>query len=1060
MDYQKIIRRPVFAVMSALAIVFLGVISLMNLPMEQYPTIAPPTVMVSTTYPGASAEAIQKSVIAPLEQSINGVENMMYMTSSASNNGMVEIMVYFRQGTDPDMAAVNVQNRVAKATSLLPSEVVQFGVTTTKRQPSMLEIFTVYSPGNVYDEAFVSNYVKINIQPELLRIKGVGDILSYGADYSMRLWLKPDVMAQYGLVPQDINYALAEQNIEAATGSLGENSDEPFKYTMKYRGRLERPEEFGNIVIASTPSGEVLRLKDVAEIELGQLNYEFSEVANGYNGTTCMVFQTPGSNATEIINEVNAFLEEAKKDMPEGLDIQIMFSTNDFLYASIANVLWTLVAAIVLVTLVVFFFLQDYRATLIPVLSTLVSLVGTFAFMSVAGYSINLLTLFALVLVIGTVVDNSIVVVEAVQSKFDAGYKSPMLATRDAMKDVTAAILSCTLVFMAVFIPVTFMSGTTGTFYTQFGLTMAVSVGISAFNSLTMCPALCAILMKPIVRREDGKKTFLDRVRDAYNKMYDATMKKYVSGVRFFIKHKVITVLSVVVAVVLLGWLMMTTKTGLVPNEDLGTMFVDVAAAPGASLSQTVEVMNEVEACLKEIPEVEAYTRTAGYSMVSGIGTSYGMFVVRMKPWDERTDKSSQADAVIGKFMGMMQDVKNAKVFAFAPPMINGYGNSNGFEMHLQDRAGGDLSVFEGVTGEFLAALNLRPEIAMAYTSFASNYPQYRVDVDAAQCKRAGVSPRDVLGVIGGYYGGVYASQFNRFSKVYYVVTQAAPDYRADKASLDNIFVRTPQGMAPASQFATLTKTYGSESLTRFNLYNSIMVSGAAAEGYSSGDAIQAIEEVAAEVLPRGYGYEFSGMTREEAQSSSNTVFIFIVIVVLVYIILASLYESVFVPFAVLLSIPFGLMGSFLFANVAGLENNIYLQTGLIMLIGLLAKTAILITQYASMGRRCGMSIEEAAFTAAKERLRPILMTALTMIFGMIPLMFSTGVGANGNRSLGTGAVGGMLVGTLALLFIVPALFVIFQKMQERFKAPEMKRPDEARRNEIIELRNRKEEQA
>ena len=1058
MDYQSIIRRPVFAVMSAFAIVFLGLISLVNLPVEQYPNIAPPTVRVSTTYLGASAEAIQKSVIAPLEQSINGVENMLYMTSTAANNGMVEIYVYFRQGTDPDMAAVNVQNRVSKATSLLPTEVIQYGVTTQKQQSSMLEIFSVYSPGNVFDEQFLANYFKINMQPELLRIEGVGDVLSYGADYSIRIWLKPDVMAQYGLIPQDINGVLAEQNLEAATGALGENSEQPFKYTMKYRGRLEKPDEFGEIVIASTADGEVLRLKDVAEIELGRLNYEFSDAVDGCAGTTCMVFQTAGSNATQIIKDINSYLEKAKRDMPEGMDVKIMFNTNDFLFASIRNVLETLLEAIILVSLVVFFFLQDYRATFIPVLSTIVSLVGTFAFMSIAGYSINLLTLFALVLVIGTVVDNSTVVVEAVQSKFDAGYKSPMLATRDGMKDITAAVVSCTFVFLAVFIPVSFMGGTTGTFYTQFGLTMAVAVGISAINSLTMCPALCALIMRPADNSPEAEKTFLGRVRKVYSVSFSATLGRYVSGVRFLISRKWLAVACVVAAFVALGVLMRTTKTGFVPNEDTGTLFIDVTAAPGASLSYTRKVMGDIEVLLKDIPEIEAYSKTTGYSMISGIGTSFGMFVLKMKNWSDRSGAEHSADAVLGRLNGALHTVRDAKSFAFAPPMIMGYGNSNGFEVHLQDRAGGDISALEDVCGQFIGALNARPEIAMAYTSFASRYPQYRVDVDAAKCKRAGVSPSEVLGVIGGYYGGVYASQFNRFTKVYYVVTEAAPEYRMDKPSLDNVFVRTAGGMSPVSEFATLTKTYGTESLSRFNLYNSILVSGSAADGYSSGDAIRAIEETAAQVLPRGYGYEFAGLAREEAQSSNNTVFIFIVIIVLVYIILASLYESLFVPFAVLLSVPFGLAGSFLFAKIFGLENNIYLQTGLIMLIGLLSKTAILITQYASVGRRCGMSVEEAAFTAAKERLRPILMTALTMVFGMLPLMFSTGVGANGNRSLGTGAVGGMLVGTLALLFVVPVLFVVFQHVQERFKRPEMKRHDEARRNEINNLRTGKEE--
>ena len=1058
MDYQSIIRRPIFAVMSAVAIVFLGLISLVNLPVEQYPDIAPPTVMVSTTYAGASAEAVQKSVIVPLEQSINGVENMMYMTSTAASNGSAEIMVYFRQGTDPDMAAVNVQNRVSKATSSLPAEVVQFGVSTIKRQSSMLEIFSIYSPDDRFDETFLANYAKINIQPELLRIQGVGDIVALGSDYSMRIWLKPDVMAQYGLIPQDIDAVLAEQNIEAATGAVGENSNRTFKYTMKYRGRLEKPEEFGDIVISSTPDGEVLRLKDVADIELGGLSYEYSGQTSGHPGMTCMVFQTAGSNATEVINNINAFLEKARKDMPEGMDIEILRDTNDFLFASISNVVWTLILAVILVTLVVFFFLQDYRATLIPVISTLVSVIGTFAFLAVAGFSINLLTLFALVLVIGTVVDNSIVVVEAVQSKFDAGYRSPMLATRDGMKDVTSAVVSCTFVFMAVFIPVAFMGGTTGTFYTQFGLTMAVAVGISAVNSLTMCPALCALIMRPYTPAEEGEKTFLDRVRMAYSVSYSATLRRYMSGVKLFISHKWLAGACIVAASVALVFLMRSTKTGLIPNEDTGTIFIDVTTAPGNSLYRTEEVMDDIEKLLSDMPEVRAYSRVAGYSLISGTGTSFGMFTLSLKNWSERNGAEHSSDAVTARINERMQNIRDARVFAFAPPMITGYGTSNGFELNLQDRQGGDIQDFEKVANEFIARLNECPEIGMAYTSFNTRYPQFRVDVDAAKCKRAGVSPSEVLGVIGGYYGGVYASQFNRFTKVYYVVTEAAPEYRADMTSLDNIFVRTSEGMSPVSQFATLTKVYGSESLTRFNLYNSILVNGSAADGYSSGEAIKAIERVAAESLPRGYGYEFSGMSREESSSSSNTVAIFVIIVILVYIILASLYESLFLPLAVLLSVPFGLFGSFLFAKVIGLENNIYLQTGLIMLIGLLAKTAILITQYATMGRRCGMSIEEAATNAAKERLRPILMTALTMVFGMIPLMFSTGVGANGNRSLGTGAVGGMLVGTLALLYIVPALFVVFQRLQEKFRRPEMKRPDEMRRMEISDLRSDKQE--
>ncbi len=1049
MDFQSIIRRPIFMVMMAIAIVFLGLVSLGNLPIEQYPNIAPPTVKIQTQYPGASAEAVLNSVVSPIEQSINGVEDMIYMKSTCTSAGRVEIYVYFRQGTDPDMAAVNVQNRVAKVTSRLPAEVNQIGVSTSKVQNSMLEIFAIYSPDDTYNTNFLSNYASIFLEQEIARIEGVGEMRVVGGDYSMRIWLYPDVMAQYGLIPQDINAVLAEQNIEASTGAIGENSAQTFKYTMKYSGRLQKPEEFENMVIKSLPDGSVLRLKDVAEVELGKDSYNFEGTVDGHPGITCMIYQTAGSNATEVINQVEAFIDKAKEDLPRGVDIKILFSNNDFLFASIENVVITLILAIILVTIVVFFFLQDYRATLIPVLSTIVSLIGAFAFMTLAGFSINLLTLFSLVLVIGTVVDNSIVVVEAVQSKFDAGYPSAFQATKDAMKDVTAAIISCTLVFMAVFIPVAFMGGTTGIFYTQFGLTMAVAVGISAFNSLTMCPALCAILMRP------GMKTvgLLGYTKRFYDKSYGYTLGKYVKSVHKILQRRWIVALLIVAAFSGFFFMILTTKTAMVPNEDVGAIFVDVTTAPGNTLAETEKIMTDLEEIIKQFDEITSYNLISGFSMISGQGTNFGSGTLRLKDWSDRPGAEHNMENLLPKINAALSNYKNAIAFAFSPPMIIGYGNSAGFELQLQDRTGGDINEFEKIANDFIQKLNQRPEIAMAYTSFSTKYPQYRVDVDAAKCKRAGVSPTQVLGVLGGYCGGVFASQFNRFSKVYYVTTEAIPSSRETLFDLDNMFVRTAGGMAPVSEFVTLTKVYGAESISRFNLYTSILINGVAADGYSSGDAIKAIGELAKTSLPRGYSYEYAGMAREESGDSSSTIFIFIVIIVLVYIILSSLYESIFIPLAVILSVPFGLFGSFLFAKCFGLENNIYLQTGLIMLIGLLSKTAILITQFATVGRRCGLSIEESAYNAAKERLRPILMTALTMIFGLLPMMFSTGVGANGNRSLGTGAVGGMVIGTLALLFVVPVLYAVFQEIHEKFSKVQMKRPDSQHKQGIDRIR-------
>ena len=1036
MNLRTFIERPVLSAVISITIVVVGIIGLFSLPVEQYPDIAPPTIMVSTTYYGASAETLQKSVIAPLEEAINGVEDMTYMTSSATNSGSVSITVYFKQGTDPDMAAVNVQNRVSRATGQLPAEVTQVGVTTSKRQTSILQMFSLYSPDDSYDENFLSNYISINLKPRILRISGVGDLMIMGGEYSMRVWMKPDVMAQYKLIPSDITGVLAEQNIESATGSFGENSDETYQYTMKYTGRLITPEEFGDIVIRSTDNGEVLKLKDVADIQLGQDSYAYHGGMDGHPGVSCMVFQTAGSNATEVNQNIDKLLEEASKDLPKGVELTQMMSSNDFLFASIHEVVKTLIEAIILVILVVYVFLQDFRSTLIPLVGIVVSLVGTFAFMAIAGFSINLLTLFALVLVIGTVVDDAIIVVEAVQARFDVGYRSSYMASIDAMKGISNAVITSSLVFMAVFIPVSFMGGTSGTFYTQFGLTMAVAVGISAINALTLSPALCALLLKPYIN-EDGtqKNNFAARFRKAFNSAFDMMVDKYKTIVLFFIKRRWLTWSLLACSVVLLVLLMNNTKTSLVPDEDQGVIFVNVSTAAGSSLTTTDEVMERIEKRLIEIPQLKHVQKVAGYGLLAGQGSSFGMLILKLKPWDERPGDEDNVQSVIGQVYARTADIKDASVFAISPGMIPGYGMGNALELHMQDKMGGDMNEFFTTTQQYLGALNQRPEISMAYSTFDVRYPQWTVEVDAAKCKRAGITPDAVLSTLSGYYGGQYVSNFNRFSKVYRVMIQADPVFRLDETSLDNAFVRMSNGeMAPLSQFVTLTRSYGAESLSRFNMYNSIAVNAMPADGYSTGDAIKAVQETAEQSLPKGYGYDYGGITREENQQSGTTIIIFGICFLMIYLILSALYESFIIPFAVLLSVPCGLMGSFLFAWMFGLENNIYLQTGLIMLIGLLAKTAILLTEYAAERRKAGMGLIASAVSAAKARLRPILMTALTMIFGLFPLMMSSGVGANGNRSLGTGVVGGMTIGTLALLFIVPTLFIAFQWLQERLR--------------------------
>ena len=1036
MKLDRFINRPVLSTVISIVVVILGILGLVSLPVSQYPDIAPPTIRVTTTYTGANAQTILNSVIAPLEEQINGVEDMMYMSSTATNTGEASIEVYFKQGTDPDMAAVNVQNRVAKAQGFLPAEVTQVGVITQKRQSSMLLGFSFYSSDDKYDNEFLENYMNINIIPEIKRIQGVGDAMVMGTDYSMRIWLKPDVMAQYKLMPSDVSVALAEQNIEAAPGQFGERGNQSFQYVMKYKGRLQTQEEFENIVIRATSDGEILRLKDIATVELGRLTYGFQNNVNGHPGVTAIIFQTAGSNATTIIQDIQEYLKKVEPTLPPGVKVVELLNANDFLFASIHEVLKTLLEAFVLVFLVVYIFLQDFRSTLIPAIAIPVALIGTFFGLYLIGFSVNLLTLCAMVLAIAIVVDDAIVVVEGVHAKLDQGYKSARLASIDAMSERGGAIVSITLVMMSVFIPVSFMTGTSGTFYRQFGLTMAIAIGLSAINALTLSPALCAIFLHPHDKNGEKKKTSLiERFHIAFNAAYDVTLKKYERGITFFIRRKFLSFAIVIATIVVMIFLMNITPTGLVPNEDTGTIFAVVDMAPGTAQERTEAVMEQVDSLVAANPAVKSRTQVTGYSFLAGQGNSYGTLIIKLKDWKER-GKGEDANTVIGTlYMQAQSLIKDARVLLFAPPMIPGYSVTNGFEFNLQDKTGGDLNTFYEVAQEFLGKLKERPEIATAQTSFNPTFPQYMIDIDAAKCKQAGISPNDILTTLQGYYGGIYASNFNRFGKLYRVMIQADPRYRINPESLQNVKIRNGNEMAPISQFMTLTKVYGPDNIKRFNMFTSMSVNGSPADGYSSGQAIKAIEEVAAQSLPTGYGFEFSGMTREEQSSSgSTTAMIFALCFVFVYLLLSAQYESYILPLVVLLSVPSGLMGSFIFAQIMGVENNIYMQIALIMLIGLLAKNAILITEFALDRRKTGMSITEAAVSGASARLRPILMTSLAMVIGLLPLMFAHGVGANGNSTLGTGAIGGMFIGMICQIFIVPALFVVFEHIQEKVK--------------------------
>ncbi len=1045
MKLDKFIKRPVLSTVISILIVILGLLGLLTLPIEQYPNIAPPTVRVSTTYQGANAQTVLNSVIAPLEEQINGVENMDYMTSTATNTGSASISVYFKQGVDPDMAAVNVQNRVAKAQGFLPAEVTQVGVIAEKRQTSMLMGFALYSDDDRYDQKFLENYANINIVPEVKRVPGVGEAMVMGTDYSMRIWLKPDVMAEYKLMPSDVSAALAEQNIEAAPGQFGEQGNQSFQYVMRYKGRLQTEEEFENIVIRATENGEVLRLKDIANIELGRLTYGFSNEVNGHPGVTVMVFQTAGSNATSIIQNIEKYLKEIEPTLPPGMKTEVIMSANDFLFASIHEVVKTLLEAFLLVVIVVYIFLQDFRSTLIPLIAIPVALIGTFFVLYVIGFSLNLLTLCAMVLAIAIVVDDAIVVVEGVHAKLDQGCQSARKASIDAMSELGGAIVSITLVMMAVFIPVSFMTGTSGTFYRQFGLTLAIAIGLSAINALTLSPALCALFLKPHDPNKEEKKTFVTRFHNGFNAAYSTLLQKYKKSVLFFVQHRWIAFGGVALGVFLLVFLMKVTPTGLVPNEDTGTVFAVLDMPPGTSQERTQKALLQLDSLIAANPAVKSRTTITGYSFIAGQGNTYGTIIVKLKDWAEREDiEKSDLNSVIGSlYVQAKMGISDANVLIFGPPMIPGYSISNGFELNLQDKTGGDLDRFFEIANQFLAKLNQRPEIAAARTSFNPTFPQYMIDIDAAKCKQAGISPRDILTTLQGYYGGLYASNFNSFGKLYRVMIQADPSARISPETLNQIKVRNGSEMAPITQFMSLRKVYGPDNIDRFNMYTSMSVNGSVAAGYSSGEAIQAIREVAAETLPQGYGYEFSGMTREEANTgTSTTALIFVLCMVFVYLLLSAQYESYILPLAVLLSIPFGLAGSFIFAQFMGVDNNIYMQVGLIMLIGLLAKNAILIVEFAVDRRRQGMSILWSAIAGSAARLRPILMTSLAMVIGLLPMMFASGVGANGNSTIGTSAIGGMLIGMLTQIFIVPVLFVAFQSLQERFTPMEVESAD------------------
>ncbi|KUJ60787.1 multidrug transporter AcrB [Flavobacteriaceae bacterium CRH] len=1053
--FKIFIQRPVLSTVISVIIVILGVLGLVALPISQYPDIAPPTVNVSASYTGANADVVLKSIVIPLEEQINGVENMTYMTSTATNDGNASIKIFFKVGTNPDLAAVNVQNRVSRATSLLPVEVTQAGVTVTKSQSSNLLIFSLYSDDKAYDQTFLQNYAKINLVPQIQRVVGVGDVTVFGAkDYSMRIWLKPDIMQQYKLIPSDISAALAEQNIEAAPGKFGENGNQAFQYVIKYKGRLTSAQEFGDIVIKSVGNGQMLRLKDVAKVELGSLSYSATIKTNGVESAAMAISQTPGSNARDVINNSKKLIEEAAKNFPKGVKYTLLVDVNENLDASIEKVIHTLIEAFILVFIVVFIFLQDFRSTLIPAIAVPVAIVGTFFFLNLFGFTINLLTLFAMVLAIGIVVDDAIVVVEAVHAKLDHGYKSAKKATIHAMDEISGAIISITLVMAAVFIPVTFITGSTGVFYKQFGITLAVAIILSAINALTLSPALCALLLKP--HADDHKhKSYLQRFYTSFNVAFDNVTERYKRSVSFLSVKKWIVLASILIAGAALFYMMKTTPSAFVPAEDQGTVFANISLPPSASMERSDIIAKKVDSIAKTIPGVKNTLRIVGQNFTAGAGSAYSMVIVKLETWDKR---DLSVNDVIGQLFAKTSGIREANIFFISPPTIQGFGQSGGFEFQLQDKGGHTTAEFYKVNTDFLEKLSKRPEIQYATTPFNPGFPQYMMDINLAKAKDAGVSVNSILSTMQGYYGGLYASNFNKFGKQYRVMIQASPEFRTNTEGLNKIFVRNSAGnMAPITEFVKMTRVFGPESISRFNLFTSISITGAPNPGFSSGDAIKAIQEVAAEELPAGYGYEFSGLTREELASGSETIFIFILCLVFVYFLLSAQYESYILPFAVLLSIPFGLAGAYLFSIIFKLNSNIYLQISLIMLIGLLAKNGILIVEFALERRRKGLPIVQSAIEGAVARLRPILMTSFAFILGLVPLMFASGAGAVGNKSIGTGAVGGMLIGTILGVFVIPVLFIIFQTLQEKVSGPAKEGYDEDDDEEVQLLEAHKE---
>ncbi len=1041
---NKFIERPVLSTVISIIIVVLGLIGLLTLPVEQYPDIAPPTVRVSATYSGANAEVVLNSVVIPLEEAINGVEGMTYITSTASDDGQASINVFFEQGVNPDIAAVNVQNLASQANSLLPSEVISTGVTVKKSQNSTLLMLFLYSDNPEYNERFIQNYANINIIPQIQRVSGVGEAQVYGAqNYSMRVWFKPDVMAAYGINPSEVISALDDQNIEAAPGELGDNSDQTFQYTLKYTGKLESPEAFGDIIIRSD-GAQILRVKDIAEVELGSLNYSVVSKVNNQEAVVIAISQTSGSNAQQVIKDVKAQLETASKSFPSGIYYEYMIDASEFLSASISKVIHTLVEAFILVFIVVFIFLQDIRSTIIPAIAVPVAIVGTFFFLEIFGFSVNLLTLFALILAIGIVVDDAIVVVEAVHAELDAGEKDPRKASEEAMAKIAPAIVSITLVMSAVFIPVSFIGGTSGVFYKQFGLTMAIAIVISAVNALTLSPALCALFLKPHQENEQHKG-FMKRFYYYFNIGFNKTKEKYRSSLEFLTKkqHRWIPLIVIVLFAGGLFFLMHTIPSGFIPQEDSGTAIGVITLPPGSSLERSDSIVEQTVNMIKELADVKEVSSISGVNLMSGVGSSYGSVIFKLVPW---SDRSTTINEVVAQLTQQTKNIHDATFLFFPTPTLQGFGLSSGVTLELQDRTGGDINKFYEIASEFLAKLNQNEAVTVAQTSFNPNFPQKRIDADVAKIKEAGLTLSEVMTTLQAYIGSIYTSTFNIYGKQYWVVVQAAPQYRSKEEDLDGIYVQTSSGdMAPITEFLTITDITGPQTLSRFNLYTAIDVTVIPRPGNSTGDIIELIEQEAASTLPEGYGYDYSGITREEVQSKSQTALIFLLCLVFIYLLLSALYESYILPLSVLLSLPIGLFGLYLFIFIAmmsgtGIVNNTYVQIALIMLIGLLSKNAILIVEYAIQRHQEGKSIIDAAIEGAMARLRPILMTSFAFIFGLMPLAFSSGAGAVGNKSIGISAIGGMLVGTLFGVLVIPVLYVIFQSLQNRISKPKEKK--------------------